>query len=150
MGELMNTSREAFYRAHEEGLIGRCQMKVVHYLLEYGTATQREVQLYYNNNVSRTYGTRFKELERAGVIECIGTKLDETTNHNVKFYRLSSVPTKRVGSEPTPVRLILDRDLACAVIEADDACYGCGNNPSTTWKEFVKMAVRVAGVESNC
>lgn len=141
----METSKQSYYDALHSGLISACQMKVIEYLLEHETATQRQVQLHYNSNVSRTYGTRFKELERAGVIECAGTCKDKATNRMVKVYRLAKAPAIKVGRLKAPDRIELTDDLAMTILSVDAIVKRADQIIRVTkqeelWKELVKAS----------
>jgi hypothetical protein len=99
------TSIESYYKAVESGFISEKQRQVITYFCDSRgeSVTQGEVNRYFKDT-NRSYAPRFKELENAGVIQCVGTKYDHLTGRNVKSYKLTGkIPTAPVKRRPSAV-----------------------------------------------
>ena len=93
-----DTSAESYHAAVEEGIVSRNQYRIIQYMLDRSgrAVTQGEVNRYFSDT-NRSYGTRFKELEDAGVIQCVGVVKDDVTNRTVKKYRLTGyIPAEKI------------------------------------------------------
>lgn len=130
------TSIESYHKAVESGFISEKQRQVIVYFCDRAgkNVTQGEVSRHFGDT-TRSYGTRFKELEDSGVIVCTGTVLDKRTNRNVKCYQLTGVvpdkPVKRNESKGAAAVRILKALLDEFSIE--DYIYSVRDNEGEGW-----------------
>lgn len=73
-----NTSREAYHKIKEEGLVGKRQMQAYEILFEHGPLTNSEVWALAKNKYGvmispHGSGSRFTEMRDKGIIEEVGT-----------------------------------------------------------------------------
>jgi hypothetical protein len=108
---MSDTSTESYEKCNADGLIGDRQLRVMQFILAFQSVhpdgvSRGDVALYFND--TRTgYSRRVQELEVAGLLVCVGTKLDTKTGRTVKAYKpTGKIPTERVVSTvPQHVRI---------------------------------------------
>jgi hypothetical protein len=91
------TSIDTYRRIDSEGLLSPLRFKVYTALYMSGPSTAREIHAKYFKEMTRdTISPRFAELERAGVIESIGTKTCEVSGNLAILWRTNDELPKKV------------------------------------------------------
>jgi len=101
------TSTESYEKCKADGLISERQLRVLGFILnfqsDYPEGISRGDVARYFTDTRTGYSRRVQELEVAGILECIGTKIDPATNRPVKAYVPTGlIPTERVTSNVLP------------------------------------------------
>ncbi len=101
-----STSIASYQEAMIEGLISSLHLKVLQYFESRPgePICQGEVSRHFKD-VTSSFQPRFKELERNGAIEVVGTKIDTLTRRTVKMYQLTRKMPKKNIKIPRKVKL---------------------------------------------
>ncbi len=138
---MIDTSTESYEQCKADGLISERQWRVLGFIINFQEAypdgvSRGDVAKYFSDTCTG-YSRRVQELEVAGILECIGTKLDPRTNRQVKTY----VPTGIIPTER--VRTVVDREVKIRIwwCQTETTKYG----PFFFRKDAMKVTSAEAG-----
>lgn len=95
---MVSTSLESYRQCVESGYIAERYMEIIEWMHPQEESVSQGDAVRHFSDMVHGYQARFHELEKLGVIQCVGTKWDEITKRNVKAYRLTgNLP----AAEPT-------------------------------------------------
>jgi hypothetical protein len=102
------TSIDAYREGHASGLIGKRQMQVLEFVMANEPCSQGDVGRYFAD-ASSSFQPRFRELEDAGLIEQLGTKVDPATGRQVKAYAATGkMPAAPVRRKRRKLRVVIE------------------------------------------
>lgn len=135
------TSREAYHKVMESGLVGRRQKQVYVILYDHGPLPGSQVanrfyDEYGKTARSETVRNRITELRDKGVVREVGYVIDTTTNMRVILWDVTDNgpvrPTKKISRtrEIIMLRAALKRygrhEQGCLFLRSDDLICDCG------------------------